>query len=81
MIEPVIGFLHRPGLQPAGDSAAGLLPRHQTGAGQHIEVLHDRRQRHGEGLGQVADGNRLGLAHAGEQGPARRVREGGVGAV
>lgn len=80
-VEPVVGFLHGPGLQPAGDGAAVLGSRDQTGGGQHVEVLHDRRQRHGEGLGQFTDGNGLGFAHAGEQRAPGWVRQSGKGAI
>ena len=61
-IEPVVGLLHRSGLQPAGDRAPTFAARDQPGARQDVEVLHDRRQRHGERLGQIADRNAVGLA-------------------
>ena len=80
-VEPVIGFLHRRGLQPAGDDAAILAARDQAGGGQYVEMFHHRRQRHGEGFGQFADRNGVGFAQARQQCPARRVGQGGESAV
>ena len=80
-VEPFIRFLHGPGLQPAGDNAAVLFARDQAGGGQHVEMFHHRRQGHGEGFGQFADRNGVGLAHARQQRPASRVGQGGEGAV
>jgi hypothetical protein len=54
-IEPVHRLLHRLGSQPACDRAAGLFARDQAGVRQHIEMLHDRRQRHRKRLRQLAD--------------------------
>jgi hypothetical protein len=51
MVEPVGGGAHRLRLQPAGDGAARLLARDEAGVREHVEVLHHRRQRHGEGPG------------------------------
>ena len=80
-VEPFIGFVHGLGAQPAGDGTAVLVAGDQTGIRQHIEMLHHRRQRHREGLGQLADREAIGFAQAGEQCPPRRVGKCGEGAV
>jgi len=53
--EPIHGLAHRCRGQPARHHAPGLLPRDETGIREHIEMLHDRRQRHCERLRQLAD--------------------------
>ena len=53
-IEPVGGGAHRFGLEAAGDGAAGFLALDETGVRQDVEMLHDRGQRHREGLRQLA---------------------------
>jgi hypothetical protein len=55
MIEPVHGLLHGFGRQLAGDRAAHLLPREKTRILEHVEMLHDRRERHRKGPGKLAD--------------------------
>jgi hypothetical protein len=81
MVEPIGRGAHRLGLETAGDGAAGLLARDEAGVGENVEVLHHRRQRHGEGLCQFADRNAFALAQLREQRAPRRVGEGGKGAV
>jgi hypothetical protein len=44
-------------------------------------MLHDRRQRHGEGPGELADRNVLALVELRQQRAPRRVGKGGEGAV
>ena len=39
------GGLHRPRLQSAAHRAPGFAALDQAGARQHVQVLHDRRQR------------------------------------
>ena len=80
-IEPVVGFVHGLGAQPAGDGAAALAARDQPGIRQNVEMLHHRRQRHREWLGQRADRETVGFAQASQQRPPRRVGERGEGAV
>jgi Sigma-70, region 4 len=53
VVEPVHRLLHRRRGQPARHCAAGLAPRDQAGIGQHVEVLHDRRQRHRKRPGMI----------------------------
>ena len=79
--EPVHSLLHRLGLELAGDGAAGLGPHDQAGIGEHVEMLHDGRQRHWEGARQLADRDGLLRVEAGQERPSRRIREGGEGAV
>ena len=80
-VEPIVGLFHRFGAQPAGDRAAGFVADHQPGIRQHVEMLHDRRQRHRERLGEFADRNFVGFAQSREQGPPRRIGERGKSAI
>jgi hypothetical protein len=73
--------LHRLGIEPASDGAAGFGALHQAGVGQHVEMLHDRRERHGERLRQRADRKVRLLGEARQQGPARRVGKRGKDAI
>ena len=81
MIEPAHRFLHGGGRKPARDGAAGLRSGDQAGIRQHIEMLHDRRQRHRKRSGEITDGNVLVRVELREQRPPRRVGEGGKGAI
>jgi hypothetical protein len=54
-VEPRVGSFHRFGAQAAGHCAAALAAGDEAGVGENVEMLHHRRQRHGEGLGQLAD--------------------------
>jgi len=80
-IEPLHRLLHRLGGQPARHGAAGLFPRDQPGVRQHIEMLHDRGQRHRERLRQLADGKAFAIAEPRQQRAAGRVRQRGKGVV
>jgi hypothetical protein len=80
-IEPRHRLLHGFGRQPARDDAAGLFPRDQAGIRQHIEMLHDRRQRHREWLRQFADGERFAAAEPRHQGSPGGVGQRGEGTV
>ena len=44
-------------------------------------MLHDRRQGHREGTGELAHRDAVLLVEPGEQGPPGRIGEGGKGAV
>jgi hypothetical protein len=77
----VLRFLHRGGIEPARHGAAALVAPDQAGALQHIEVLEHGRQRHGERLGQGADGEFGRLTETGQHGAPGRVRQGGKDAV
>jgi hypothetical protein len=80
-IEPVHRLLHRPGGQPARHDAAGFRARDQAGIRQHVEMLHDRGQRHRERLRQLAHRNAVLSVKPGQQCASRRVRERGEGTV
>ncbi len=80
-VEPFIGPFHGFGAQAAGDRASGLVADDEAGVRQDVDVLHHRRQRHREGLGEFADRNRVGFAQACEQCAPGRVGEGRESAV
>jgi hypothetical protein len=80
-IEPVHRLLHRLGGQPARDRAAGLFARDQSGVRQHIEVLHDRGQRHRERLRQLADRQAFAIAKPRQKRAPGRIGQRGEGAV
>jgi hypothetical protein len=66
--------------EPAAPHPALPTDRRQAGARQHLEVLRDGGEAHGERPSQVADGG-LTPGEAREDGATRRVREGGEGAI
>jgi hypothetical protein len=79
--KPFIGLLHGRGIESARHNAPGFMTFHQTGARQHREMLHRRRQRHSERRGQFADRQRLLGAQAGEHaapGPVGQRRENAI---
>jgi hypothetical protein len=80
-VEPVHRLLHRFRGEPACDDAAGLLACDQAGIRQHIEMLHDRRQRHRERLGELADRKPVAVGKPRQQRAPRWVRQRGKGAV
>jgi len=80
-IEPLHRLLHRLGSQPACDRAAGLFARDQAGVRQHIEVLHDRGQRHRERLRQLADRKAFAIAEPRQQRAPGRIGKRGKGTV
>jgi hypothetical protein len=80
-IEPVHRLLHRRRGEPARHHAAGFFARDQACVRQHVEMLHDGRQRHRKWLRQFADRDAGLLPKPGQQRPPRRVRERGKGAV
>jgi hypothetical protein len=53
-IEPLERVAHRLGVEAAGDDTPGLVAGHEAGVGQHVEMLHDRRQRHRKRRGERA---------------------------
>ena len=80
-VEPVVGLFHRCGPQAAGNRASGFVAAHEPGIRQHVEMLHHRRQRHRERLGEFADRYGVGLAQARQQrapGGVGKRREGAV---
>jgi len=80
-VQPIHRLLHRIGGQPARHGAPGLRAHHETGVRQHVEMFHDRGQRHRERLRQLAHRNAVVLAKSRQQRAPRRVRERGKGAV
>jgi hypothetical protein len=80
-IEPLHRLLHRIGGEPARHGAPGLLARDQAGVRQHVEMLHDRGQRHRERLRQFAHRNTVPAAEPRQQRAPRRIGECGKGAV
>jgi hypothetical protein len=80
-IEPVDRLLHRPCGQPARHNTAGFCARDQAGIRQHVEMLHDRGQRHRKWLRQLADRDAVSFAKPRQQRPPRRVRHRSKGAV
>ena len=55
------------------DGAALLAPADQTGIRQHVEMLHDRRQRYRERPRQFADRKPIGLPEPRDQRAPRRI--------
>ena len=80
-VEPFIGFVHRLRAQFAGDDAAFLVAGDEAGLGEHVEMLHHRRQRHRQRRGKLAHRQARLLAQARDQRPPRRIGERGKGAV
>jgi hypothetical protein len=80
-VEPVHRLLHRFRGEPACDDAAGLLACDQACIRQHVEMLHDRRQRHVERPGELADRKRVAVGKPREQCAPCRISERGKGLV
>ena len=80
-VEPFIGVVHRLGVEPARHDAAVLLASDEAGVLQHIEVLHDRRQRHGKRPGQFGYRDGLALAQPRKQSAPSWVGQRGESAV
>jgi hypothetical protein len=80
-VQPAHCLLHRPRGQPARHGTAALRTRDQAGVRQHIEMLHDRGQRHRKRLRQFADRNAVLFAEPRQQRPPRRIRQRRKGAV
>ena len=79
--EPIHRLLHRSCGQPAHHGAAGLFARDQAGIRQHVEMLHDRRQRHRKRLRQLADRKALFVAEPRQQCAPCGIGERGKGEV
>jgi hypothetical protein len=80
-VEPFIGPFHRLGAQAAGYRASGLVAAHEPGIRQHVEMLHHRRQRHRERLGEFANRYRVGFAQARQQSAPCGIGKGRESAV
>src|ERR1039457_4580842 len=52
--DPLLNVLERFALDPTSAHAANLLRVHEPAIFQHSQVLHDRRERHLEGSGELA---------------------------
>jgi hypothetical protein len=61
--------------------AAALGTLDQVGAGQHVEVLHDRRQRHRERCRKLGHGQLRFAGQTVDDGAPGRIRQGGEGEV
>jgi hypothetical protein len=79
--KPVHRLRHRLRGQAASHGAAGFRARDQTGIRQHVEMLHDRGQRHREWLRQIAHRNTVVPAESRQQRAPGRVCKCGKGAV
>jgi hypothetical protein len=80
-IEPVHRLLHRLGSQPARNRAAGLLAGDQAGIRQHVEMLHDRGQRHRKWPREFAYGHAVLFAKPCQQRATRGIGKRSKGAV
>jgi hypothetical protein len=80
-VEPIHRLLHWLRGEPACDDTAGLLACDQASVRQHVEMLHDRRQRHVERLGELTDRKGVAVGQPREQRAPRRVSERGKGLV
>jgi hypothetical protein len=80
-VQPIHGGLHRGRSQAAIDRAATLFAIDQAGVQQHVEVLHDRRQRLRERPRQLAHRDMLALPQPADQRPPGRVGKRGKDAV
>ncbi len=65
--------MHGRGIELARDGTARFGARHQSGVGQNVEMLHDRRQRDRERLRQRADRKARLLGEPRQQRAPRRV--------
>jgi hypothetical protein len=81
MVEPVHGLLHGAGGQLAGDRAARLPAGYQTGVRQHVEMLHDGGERHGERPGKLTHRNVLARFELRHEGAPRGVGQSGEGVI
>jgi hypothetical protein len=72
-VQPVHRLLHRLGAQSARHGAAGFRARNQAGIRQHVEMLHDRGQRHRKRLRQIAHRDAVLLLQPRQQRAPRRI--------
>src|SRR6266540_2498021 len=79
-LEPVGGVLQRCPVQPRGPRLRRASSRDQPGVLEHLEVLGDRLEAHGEGFGELVDRG-LAVGEPCEDRTACRVGEGGEGAA
>jgi hypothetical protein len=81
VIEPGESLAHGICGEPACNDAAGLFARKETRIRQHIEMLHDRGQRHRKGSRQLADRKAFAGREPRQKRTPRGVSERGKGAV
>jgi hypothetical protein len=80
-IEPVQRLRHGRSGQAARHDAPGLGACDEARVRQHVEMLHDRRQRHRKWLRQLAHRNGIARAEPRQQRPPGWVRQRGKGTV
>jgi hypothetical protein len=73
--QPAHRLFQRRRCEAANDGAAGFGARDQGCLRQHVEMLHDRWQRHGKRTGQVADGCAFPFAQLRYERAPRRIGE------
>jgi hypothetical protein len=73
--QPAHRLFQRRRCEAADDGAAGFGTRDQGCVRQHVEMLHDRWQRHRKRTGQVADGCAFPPAQLGYERAPRRIGE------
>ena len=78
--QPLLGRAQARRLDLHGADTADLLRLHQPGGLEHLHVLDDRGQRHGERLRQLAH-RRRAVAEPFDDGTAGRIGEGLEGVV
>ena len=72
-IEPVHRLLHRLRGEPARHGAPGLLTHDQARIREHVEMLHDCRERNRERRRQLAHGEVIVLDEPRQQRAPRRI--------
>jgi len=78
--DPVCGLLHGLRGEPAMAHATDLVLRDKTGLLENAQMLHNGRQRHVVGMGELGNGRRA-LGESRDNRPARGVGEGGKGGI
>ncbi len=73
--DPAFDGFERQRLEPADARPADLFAAHQAARFEDLQVLQNRRQREGEGFGQLADRHRL-AAQAFDHGAAGGIGQG-----
>jgi hypothetical protein len=73
--DPSFGRVEHGRVDAAGAYAADFVGANQAAGFKDLQVLHDRGEGHGEGLGELANGSRC-TAQAFDQGQAGGIGEG-----
>jgi len=73
MAKPALRLLQRRCVEPARHSAAALAAPDQAGDFKDVEMLEDRRQRHGERRRESGNGEFRRLAEASQHGAPGRI--------